>query len=295
MTDRTNFLLVVAYGVGLDSTAMLVEMHNRGERPDIILFSDTGAEKPETYAYLDAIRPWLLKVGFPDVTIVSYKPVRANYTTLEGKCLENEVLPSLVMGQHQCALVFKRDTQVKYLRNCQLVIDTLAAGGRLIQAIGYDDGARDRKRSEKAAKLHTRVRGQIAERAAKGKAPLADQWQIASSDFIYPLQDWGLAREELAGVIEAAGLPVPPKSACFFCPATKPSEVVELKNTHPDLYERALNIERTARNGKHGEKTLPGLGMGGWSWEWLADVTDPAEAAAVLKARGAKVKDGARP
>ncbi len=43
-------LLVVSYGVGLDSTAMLVEMHNRGMRPDLILFSDTGGEKPETYA-----------------------------------------------------------------------------------------------------------------------------------------------------------------------------------------------------------------------------------------------------
>ena len=41
--------LVVAYGLGVDSTAMLVEFAHRGIRPDLILFADTGGEKPETY------------------------------------------------------------------------------------------------------------------------------------------------------------------------------------------------------------------------------------------------------
>ena len=45
--------LVVAYGLGMDSTAMLIEFPPRGIRPDLILFADTGCEKPETYLYLD--------------------------------------------------------------------------------------------------------------------------------------------------------------------------------------------------------------------------------------------------
>ena len=40
--------LVVAYGLGVDSTAMLIEFVCRGIRPDSILFADTGSEKPET-------------------------------------------------------------------------------------------------------------------------------------------------------------------------------------------------------------------------------------------------------
>ena len=40
--------LVVAYGLGVNSTAMLGEFANRGVRPDLILFADTGGEKPET-------------------------------------------------------------------------------------------------------------------------------------------------------------------------------------------------------------------------------------------------------
>lgn len=32
--------LVVAYGMGVDSTALLVGLHQRGLRPDLILFAD---------------------------------------------------------------------------------------------------------------------------------------------------------------------------------------------------------------------------------------------------------------
>jgi predicted DNA-binding WGR domain protein len=65
--------LVVAYGLGVNSTAMLVEFARRGIRPDLILFADTGGEKPETYQYLDVIRPFLARVG------------DANYNPFSGK------------------------------------------------------------------------------------------------------------------------------------------------------------------------------------------------------------------
>jgi 3'-phosphoadenosine 5'-phosphosulfate sulfotransferase (PAPS reductase)/FAD synthetase len=90
--------LVVAYGLGVDSTAMLVEFAQRGIRPDLILFADTGGEKPETYTYLKTINPFLAKVGFPKVTVVRYQPKRARYATLEGQCLHTGTLPSLAYG-----------------------------------------------------------------------------------------------------------------------------------------------------------------------------------------------------
>jgi hypothetical protein len=86
--------LVVAYGLGVDSTAMLVEFAQRGIRPDLILFADTAGEKPETYRYLDVIRPYLSRVGFPQVTVVRYQPTRAAYDTLEHQCLHTGTLPS---------------------------------------------------------------------------------------------------------------------------------------------------------------------------------------------------------
>jgi hypothetical protein len=90
--------LVVAYGLGVDSTAMLVEFANRGIRPDLILFADTGGEKPETYRYLGVVQPFLRTVGFPEVTTVRYQPTRAVYDTLEAQCLHTGTLPSLAYG-----------------------------------------------------------------------------------------------------------------------------------------------------------------------------------------------------
>ena len=42
--------VIVAYGAGTNSTALLVGMHERGERPDLILFAETGGERVDPYA-----------------------------------------------------------------------------------------------------------------------------------------------------------------------------------------------------------------------------------------------------
>ena len=210
-------LLVVSYGVGLDSTALLVELHNRGIRPDLIIFSDTGGEKPETYAYLDVINRWLARVGFPAVTIVRYEPARAPYTTLEGKCLANETLPSLAFGGHSCALVFKRDVMVKYLKSWAPALAAIERGEKIVKAIGYDASKADLRRRGKADRATDKIRLKIVERVGRGKAPQADQWEVAHCEFAYYLQDWGLERASLAAIIESAGLSLPCKSACWFC------------------------------------------------------------------------------
>jgi hypothetical protein len=90
--------LVVAYGLGVDSTAMLIEFALRKIRPDLILFADTGGEKLETYAYLPVIQDYLVHIGFPTVIIVRYVPTRAAYSTLEDQCLHTGTLPSLAYG-----------------------------------------------------------------------------------------------------------------------------------------------------------------------------------------------------
>ena len=90
--------MVVAYGLGVDSTAMLVEFAKRSIRPDLILFADTGGEKPETYAYMPIIQRYLAGIGFPAVTTIRYEPKWAPYRTLEQQCLHTGTLPSLAYG-----------------------------------------------------------------------------------------------------------------------------------------------------------------------------------------------------
>lgn len=85
--------LAVAYGMGVDTTAMLIGLKQRSIRPDLILFADTGGEKPETYLYAPVIRQWLRDVDFPQFEVVRYKPPIAPYDTLYGNCWQNETLP----------------------------------------------------------------------------------------------------------------------------------------------------------------------------------------------------------
>ena len=96
---RDGAPIIVCYGGGVDSTAMLIALKRNGIVPDLIMFADTGGEKPETYDYVRALDDWLTSWGAPAVTWVARKPSpRVGYKTLEGNCLDNETLPSLAFG-----------------------------------------------------------------------------------------------------------------------------------------------------------------------------------------------------
>ena len=74
--------------------------------------------------------------------------------------------------------------------------------------------------------------------------------------------DWGWRRRDCIQAIQKAGLPLPGKSSCFFCPSMKRREIRTLYHRYPDLLARALAIEDAA---------LPNLisvkGLGrNWAW-----------------------------
>jgi 3'-phosphoadenosine 5'-phosphosulfate sulfotransferase (PAPS reductase)/FAD synthetase len=59
----------------------------------------------------------------------------------------------------------------------------------------------------------------------------------------YPLFELKLDREDCKRLIAEAGLPVPPKSACWFCPFHNKSDWRALRDTRPDLFEAAIALE----------------------------------------------------
>lgn len=217
--------LVVAYRLGVDSTAMLIGLHQRDQRPDLILFADTGGEKPQTYAYAPIIRQWLRDVGFPQFEVVRYEPPIAPYDSLYGNCWENETLPSLAFGRKSCSIKWKRVPQDRYVRNWAPAREAWDAGLKVKKLIGFEVGEEYRR--------------------------YADQGDDPAYDYWYPLMDWGWDRQTCRRVIAEAGLPVPLKSACFFCPAMKKPELVQLASDAPDLYGSALALEDRYRRGKH--------------------------------------------
>ncbi len=65
---------------------------------------------------------------------------------------------------------------------------------------------------------------------------------------LYPLIDRRMTRQDCTNVIIEAGLPMPEKSGCFFCPFNSTERWQHLLNRHPDLFERAIVLEE---NSKH--------------------------------------------
>ena len=62
-------------------------------------------------------------------------------------------------------------------------------------------------------------------------------------DVVYPLLDLRLRRDDCMRIIRDAGLPVPPKSACFFCPFRSPAAWLDQATDEPDLFARSCELE----------------------------------------------------
>ncbi|WP_298674050.1 hypothetical protein [uncultured Sphingomonas sp.] len=197
--------VVLAYGIGVDSTALLIELEARGEAPDLVLSADPGAEKPETYEYQAMIAAWMRARGIP-YEVVRYVPRRFKhwppYYSILANVLTNATLPSISLGRHSCSLKWKVAPQDAFLKQWAPAQAAWANGQKVIRLIGYDVSAADTRRYAHAAALDD---------------PLFE--------CRYPLREWNWTRDRCIARIEAAGLPVPPKSSCFFCGAIRPDEV----------------------------------------------------------------------
>ena len=65
---------------------------------------------------------------------------------------------------------------------------------------------------------------------------------------LYPLIDRRITREGCIEIIEEAGLPIPPRSSCFFCPFNSADRWRWLFENHPDLYDKAVALEEHSKH-----------------------------------------------
>jgi len=138
-----------------------------------------------------------------------------------------EMLPSIAYGYKGCSQKYKIQPQDQFCNNWQPAIDAWNRGEKVTKLIGYEAGEERRAKIQEDDKYTYR----------------------------YPLIEWGWNRAKCIEVIKEAGLPLLGKSACFFCPSSKAAEVLWLSKTHPDLYARAVAMEKNAKL-----TTVKGLG-----------------------------------
>jgi hypothetical protein len=71
----------------------------------------------------------------------------------------------------------------------------------------------------------------------------------------YPLLDLRLRRQDIPAILARAGLPVPPKSACWFCPEKRPAQWQAQREEQPGLFAAAVALEAecTAKRAEMGK------------------------------------------
>lgn len=232
--------IIWSYGGGTNSKAVACRAVRLGQRPDAILFADTGGEKPSTYVDVVETSDWLESKGFPPITIVRIRK------TLYQDCIDRKTLPSIAFGWRTCSQRWKIRPQDGWSKVWPKACEAWEVGVKVLRVVGFDADEPERAK------------------------PVTDEEQKRLYLNTYPLIDADMGRDECIEEIRKAGLPLPGKSACYFCPENTPDEIIELKEKYPDLLEKALAMEDAALENLKRRKTLMGLGMK-YAWRDLID------------------------
>lgn len=219
----TTQLRTFSYGGGVQSTAALVLAAQARIDFSVFLFSNVGddSEHPDTLRYVeDVAKPYAAKHG---IELHELRHMRRDGTeeTLYRKLtragsrstgipirLEGSGAP----GRRSCTSDFK--------------IRRIASWQRKHGASPQNPGVVGL--------------GISIDEFQRARTDSGIEWQILS----YPLIDMRLTRQDCMNIIESAGLPVPPKSSCWFCPFHRPSEWMRLRQSRPDLFDKAAELEQ---------------------------------------------------
>ena len=250
--------LVVACGMGVDSVAMLVEMHRRGIRPDLIMWADTGSEHRATYRYIGVLQAWLRSVGFPPICIVRRHCPRAGHRSLYDQLWNCETIPSPAFHRnHSCSIEWKLKPQRRY----HAMLPWLTRHFR--QALGFEASEAGTRRGLKVTEAIGIEASETARRSIRYAVDNTDDYEQ-----YYPLIEWDMDRQDCLDSIAAAGLPSPGKSACFMCPVSKGCELSAMRQDEPENLDAALGLEDRYQRGRNWrpEGSTVGLGMGARTW-----------------------------
>jgi hypothetical protein len=209
-----------SFGGGVQSVAALVLAATGRIQYDTFLFSNVGddSEYPETMAYLrDWAIPYAEAHGLRLLTL--YKTRRDGSTeTLYEKLHRTPRSIDIPVrmyngapGNRSCTADFKIKVVAKWMRANGA---TKENPGMVGIGISLDE--------------HTRAKGS----------------QLPHIINDYPMVGMGITRQDCERIIQEAGLPVPPKSSCFFCPFHHITVWQDLFDKHPELFAKSVALEK---------------------------------------------------
>lgn len=211
----------ISYGGGVQSTAMIVLAIEGRIEADVALFANVGdrAEHPGSLAYVrDVAAPWAAERGFA-IHEVQRRETLTNradlYDTMADYAGERlkEPIPLRAPNGAPMGRSCTADWKVKAVQ--QWLTEQGHVPATSLIGISVDE----------------------IERAGRGKD--------TNENFprAYPLLALGLNRFDCERVIADAGLPVPGKSSCYFCPYHKPQVWAEMRRDEPELFAQSQELE----------------------------------------------------
>lgn len=250
-----NPLRVLSYGGGTQSAALAL-MSAAGQLPklDAVVFADTQGELPETYAYAKYVEGHLDAAGIPFFRVTAgsleatlRSPVITQHNPTPPAHVLNPDGTKGRIGAYRCSYDFKR--RVIQRQTKQLT------GGRgawklatVEQWIGFstDEMSRMKQDTEcRCGHLYARHSHQTGCGAPKCRCEGFLRWRTNR----WPLIELGFRRGDTIRWFRENGHPVPPRSACWFCPNGGNARWRSLKAEHPDLFERACTLDEHIREG----------------------------------------------
>ena len=220
-------LKVFSFGGGVQSTAALVLAAQGRIEYRTFLFCNVGedSENPDTLTYVQEVaRPFAARHG---LDLIELQKVRRDgsvdtvYRTITRPDTRSISIPVHMSngapGRRACTLDFKIRVVDRYLKRR---LAARAPGVQAIVGLGISFDERLRVRY-----------------------PLIDEetpWKMRD----YPFVDGKIDRAQCLVIIQQAGLPVPPKSSCWFCPYHSQRTWQALRDTRPELFEQAVALER---------------------------------------------------
>ena len=211
---------VCSYGGGVQSTALLV-LAAQGEL-DIttFLFANVGddSEHPATLRYVR-------EVAMPYAAAHGLEIIELHYTRKNGEqetLLQNITKPS----QKGEVIPIRLGSGKPGIRACTTTWKIRTIGTWM--------------RAHGASKAHP---GVTAIGISLDEFQRMKPSQEAYRTNAYPLIDRRMNRQDCINTIARAGLPIPPKSSCWFCPFHRMSKWQEMAVSEPVLFQKSVDLE----------------------------------------------------
>lgn len=222
-------LRTVSYGGGVQSTALLVLAAQGRIDFRTFLFANVGSdsEHPGTLVYIERYAaPYAAQHGI-ELIELDKRRVRGKYAG------QVETLYSRLMrdGSRSLPIPVRMSNGAPGIRSCTVTYKIEVIGAWL-KAHGASE---DNKAIVGIGISLDEIHRVNARRAMPYEIPA------------YPLLDLDppLRRQDCERIIRDAGLPVPPKSSCWFRPFHTPQRWAEMRRDEPELFAKACHLEDT--------------------------------------------------